>query len=115
MKLFSKNVSNHLALRSCFVSNPRISLPPLKTIIAPEKYTTLAAPAMLHCLKNPEWLPGGPKIAEMVWNGVYPKDFGRSPQLSLNRFLEAIASLEVMFSVTQSFTHVFSNFMILSI
>ena len=36
-------------------------------------------------LKNPTWPPGGPKIADGVWKGVYPQVFGRSKQLSLNK------------------------------
>merc|ERR1711954_295461 len=45
-------------------------------------------PATPHCLQNPKWPPGGPKMAEGVWKGVYPKVFGRSRQLSLNKFFD---------------------------
>ena len=30
----------------------------------------------------------GPKMAEGVWKGAYPKVFGRSKQLSLNKFFD---------------------------
>ena len=30
----------------------------------------------------------GPKMAEGVWKGVYPQVFGRSRQLSLNKFFD---------------------------
>ena len=29
-------------------------------------------PATPHRLQNPKWPPGGPKMAEGVWKGVYP-------------------------------------------
>ena len=41
---------------------------------------------MLHRLQNPKWPPVGPKMADRVWKGVYPQVFGRSKQLSLNKF-----------------------------
>merc|ERR1711954_14089 len=41
-----------------------------------------------HRLQNPKWPPGGPKMADGVWKGVYPKVFGRSKQLSLNKFFD---------------------------
>ena len=28
-------------------------------------------PATPHCLQNPKWPPGGPKMAEGVWKGDY--------------------------------------------
>ena len=28
-------------------------------------------PATPHRLQNPKWLPGGPKMADEVWKGVY--------------------------------------------
>ena len=31
-----------------------------------------APPATPHRLQNPKWPPGGPKIADGVWNVVYP-------------------------------------------
>ena len=31
-----------------------------------------APPATLHCLQNPKWPPGGHKMADGVWKGVYP-------------------------------------------
>ena len=31
-----------------------------------------AQPATPHRLQNPKWPPGGPKMAEGVWKGVYP-------------------------------------------
>merc|ERR1711942_354707 len=44
--------------------------------------------AWLHRLQNPKWPPGGLKMAEGVWKGVYPYVFGRSKQLSLNKFFD---------------------------
>ena len=44
-----------------------------------------------HHLPNPKWPPGGPKTADGVWKGVYPKIFGRSRQLSLNKFFDPSA------------------------
>ena len=44
----------------------------------PENFqnTSLAAKGALSYrlqrLQNPKWLPGGPKMAEGVWKGVYP-------------------------------------------
>ena len=32
---------------------------------------TRSPPAMLHRLQNPIWPPGGPKMADGVWKGVY--------------------------------------------
>ena len=32
--------------------------------------------------------PGGPNMADGVWKGVYPQVFGRSHQLSLNKFFD---------------------------
>ena len=29
-------------------------------------------PATQHPLQNPKWPPGGPKMADGVWKGVYP-------------------------------------------
>ena len=51
--------------------------------------TSLAAPgALAHRLQNPKWPPGCPKMANGVWKGVYPEVFGRSKQLSLNKFFD---------------------------
>ena len=37
------------------------------------KNTSLAAKgALANRLQNPKWPPGGPKMAEGVWKGVYP-------------------------------------------
>ena len=33
---------------------------------------TRSQPATTHRLQNPKWPPGGPKMAEGVWKGVYP-------------------------------------------
>ena len=33
---------------------------------------TRSPPAMPHGLHNPKWPPGGPKMANGVWKGVYP-------------------------------------------
>ena len=33
---------------------------------------TRSPPATPHRLQNPKWPPGGPKMAEGVWKGVYP-------------------------------------------
>ena len=33
---------------------------------------TRSLPVMQHRLQNPKWSPGGPKMAEGVWKGVYP-------------------------------------------
>ena len=33
---------------------------------------TSSPPTMPHRLENPKWPPGGPKMAEGVWTGVYP-------------------------------------------
>ena len=51
--------------------------------------TSLAAKgALAHHLQNPKWPPGGPKMADRVWIGVYPQVFGRSKQLSLHKFFD---------------------------
>ena len=49
---------------------------------------TCSPPATPHHLQNPIWPPGGPKVADGVWKGVYPLVFGRSRQLSLNKFFD---------------------------
>ena len=49
---------------------------------------TRSPPATPHHLQNPKWPPGGPKMAEGVWKGVYSKVFGHSKQLSLNKFFD---------------------------
>ena len=49
---------------------------------------TRSPPATLHCLQNPKWQPGGLKMADGVWKGAYPKVFGRSGQLLLNKFFD---------------------------
>ena len=57
----------------------------------PKKYQpsgeggTHSPPAMLHHLKKPKWLPGGPKMADGVLKGVYQWVFGYSMQLSINK------------------------------
>ena len=33
---------------------------------------TRSPPATPHRLQNPKWPPGGPKMPEGVWKGVYP-------------------------------------------
>ena len=33
---------------------------------------TRSPPATPHGLQNPKWPPGGPKMADGVWKGVYP-------------------------------------------
>ena len=38
--------------------------------------------------KNPKWPPGGPKTADGVWKGVYPKVLGHSKQPSQNKFFD---------------------------
>ena len=45
-------------------------------------------PATPHRLQNPKWPPGGPKMAEGFWKGVYSWVFGHSKQLSLNKFFD---------------------------
>ena len=35
------------------------------------KEGTRSLPAMPHCLQNPKWPPGGPKMGEVVWKGAY--------------------------------------------
>ena len=49
---------------------------------------TRSPPATPHHLLNPKWPPGGPKMADGVWKGVYPWGFGHSKQLSLNKFFD---------------------------
>ena len=35
--------------------------------------TSLVVKGLLaHRLQNPKWPPGGPKMADRVWKGVYP-------------------------------------------
>ena len=64
---------------------------PLKHIQAHTKYQpsgaggTRSPPATPHRLQT-KWPPGGPKMADGVWKDVYPCVFGRSKQLSLNKF-----------------------------
>ena len=43
---------------------------------------------MPHRLQNPKWPPGGPKMADGDWKGVYLLVFGHSKQLSLNKFFD---------------------------
>ena len=51
--------------------------------------TSLAAKgAPAHHLQNPKWPPGGPKIADGVWKGVFPQIFGHFKQLSQNKFFD---------------------------
>ena len=38
--------------------------------------------------QNLKWLLGGPKQVDGVWKGVYLKVFGRSRQLSQNKFFD---------------------------
>ena len=38
--------------------------------------------------RNPKWPPGGPKMANGVWKGVFPWVFGCTKQLSLNKFFD---------------------------
>ena len=45
-------------------------------------------PATPHRLQNPKRPSGGPKMADGVWKGVYPKVFGCSGQLLLNKFFD---------------------------
>ena len=49
---------------------------------------TRSPPATLHRPQNQKWRPGGPKMADGVWKGVYPYIFGRSKQLSQNKFFD---------------------------
>ena len=49
---------------------------------------TRSPPATPHRVQNPKWPPEGPKMADGVWKGVYPLVFGRSKQLSLNKFFD---------------------------
>ena len=42
----------------------------------------------LQRLQNLKWTLVGPKMAKGVWKGVYPQVFGRSRQLSLNKFFD---------------------------
>ena len=49
---------------------------------------TRSPPATPHCLQNPIWPPGGPKMPDGVWKSVYPPMFGHSKQLSLNKFFD---------------------------
>ena len=41
----------------------------------------------LQCLQNPKGPLWGPKMADGVWIGVYPKVFGHFRQLLLNKYL----------------------------
>ena len=49
---------------------------------------TRSSPAMLYCMQNPICPPGGLKMAEGVWKGVYPNVFGHSKHLSQNKFFD---------------------------
>ena len=49
---------------------------------------TRSPPATPHRLQHPKWPPGSPKMADGAWKGVYPYVFGRSKQLSLNKFFD---------------------------
>ena len=49
---------------------------------------TRSPPATPHRLQNPKWPPGGPKMADGVWKGVYPEVLGHSKQLSSNKFFD---------------------------
>ena len=40
------------------------------------------------CQGGLKWPPGGPKMADGVWKGVYPYVFGHSKQLMLNKFFD---------------------------
>ena len=37
---------------------------------------TRSPPATPHCLQNPKWPPGGPKMTNGVLKGIYPKFLG---------------------------------------
>ena len=53
--------------------------------------TSLAAKGALahsNSLQNPKWPLGGPKMVDGVRKSVNPQDFGRSKQLSLNKFFD---------------------------
>ena len=49
---------------------------------------TCSPPAPPHRLQNSKWALGGPKMADMVWKVVYSYFFGRSKQLSLDKFFD---------------------------
>ena len=49
---------------------------------------TRSPPATPHRLQNRKCPPGGPKMANRVWKGVYLSVFGRSKQLSLIKFFD---------------------------
>ena len=49
---------------------------------------TRSPTATLQRLQNPKWPPGGLKMPDGVWKGVYLKVFGHSTQLSLNKFFD---------------------------
>merc|ERR1711942_374612 len=49
---------------------------------------TRSPPATPYRLQNPKWPPGGPKMADRVWKGVYPWVFGHSPQLLQKKFFD---------------------------
>ena len=58
-----------------------------------KKKTSLAPKgALAYHLQKPKWPPGGPKMADGVWKGVYPKDSGHSKQLSQNKFFDPSTS-----------------------
>ena len=56
------------------------------------KNTSLAAPgthsppAMPHCLQNPKWPLGGPKMADRIWKGVYTWFLGAPINFRQTRF-----------------------------
>ena len=46
-----------------------------------DNYSEISAKVGFLGLQNPKWLLFGPKMADGVWKGVYPKVLGRSRQL----------------------------------
>ena len=59
--------------------SPRIRLTSAKVVVEVEaelgnvtNISLAAKGALAHGLQNPKLPPGGPKMAEGVWNGVFP-------------------------------------------
>ena len=68
-----------IAISTSFIKHIYQTTTYYKTLNKYEMNTSLAAKGVLanrlqrrNCLQNPKWPPGGPKMAEGVWKGVYP-------------------------------------------
>ena len=60
----------HFNQKEIKVSDMRLTI--LENTSLAAKGVARSPPATPNRLRNPKWLPGGPKMADGVWKGVYP-------------------------------------------